>query len=272
MAFTRDCRLEGAMAMSKGYLGWSAQQDVRMLLNTADGDLMLMISRRTSRFRRSERPHFASRLFASNFIRPVRQPLILQDCTRTHYVRSRYGQALIVPRSVRTLRYIKEMAFLLEPPRYAADDAYAQPGRGGVVVCKACPQRRKDRYMWKSVVAISVGASLGALLRWWLGVKLNSHFPSIPPGTLAANLIGGYVIGLAIAFFASYSVLAPEWRLLVVTGFCGGLTTFSTYSAELVALLQEGRALWACGAAAVHLAGSVLMTFAGIGTVVWVKG
>jgi fluoride exporter len=132
-------------------------------------------------------------------------------------------------------------------------------------------QREKDRYIWKSVVAISVGASLGALLRWWLGVQLNSYFPSIPPGTLAANLIGGYVIGVAIAFFASYSGLAPEWRLLVVTGFCGGLTTFSTYSAELVALLQEGRALWACGAAAMHLAGSVLMTFAGIGTFVCIK-
>ncbi len=125
--------------------------------------------------------------------------------------------------------------------------------------------------MWKSVVAICVGASLGALLRWWLGAQLNSYFPTIPPGTLAANLIGGYLVGLAIAFFASFSVLAPEWRLLVITGFCGGLTTFSTYSAELVTLLQQGRALWACGAAAAHLAGSVLMTVAGIGTVAWLK-
>ena len=121
--------------------------------------------------------------------------------------------------------------------------------------------------MWKPVVAICVGASLGALLRWWLGNLLNSVFPTIPPGTLAANLIGGYVIGLAIAFFATYSALAPEWRLLIVTGFCGGLTTYSTYSAELVTLLQQGRPLWALGAASVHLAGSVLMTFAGIGTV-----
>ena len=126
--------------------------------------------------------------------------------------------------------------------------------------------------MWKSVVAICVGASLGALLRWWLGAQLNSYFPTIPPGTLAANLVGGYIIGLAIAFFASFSALAPEWRLLVVTGFCGGLTTFSTYSAELVTLLQQGRALWACAAAAAHLAGSVLMTFAGIGTVALIKG
>lgn len=125
--------------------------------------------------------------------------------------------------------------------------------------------------MWKSVVAICLGASLGALLRWWLGAQLNSYFPTIPLGTLVANLLGGYIVGLAIAFFAFYSTLAPEWRLLIITGFCGGLTTFSTYSAEIVVLLQQGRVLWACGAAAVHLAGSVLMTFAGIGTLAWAK-
>ncbi|WP_448509026.1 fluoride efflux transporter CrcB [Immundisolibacter sp.] len=125
--------------------------------------------------------------------------------------------------------------------------------------------------MWKSVIAICVGASLGALLRWQLGNLLNSYFPTIPPGTLVANLAGGYIIGLATAFFAAAPALAPEWRLLVITGFCGGLTTFSTYSAELVMLLQQGRALWACGAAAAHLAGSVLMSFAGIGTVIWVR-
>jgi CrcB protein len=125
--------------------------------------------------------------------------------------------------------------------------------------------------MWKSIVAICLGSSLGALLRWWLGARLNAYFPAIPPGTLAANLIGGYIIGLAVAFFASFSALAPEWRLFVITGFCGGLTTFSTFSAEIVTLLQQGRALWAVGAAASHLAGSILMTFAGIGTVVWLK-
>ncbi len=125
--------------------------------------------------------------------------------------------------------------------------------------------------MWKTVVAIWVGAGLGALLRWWLGNALNDYFPTIPPGTLVANLVGAYIIGLAMAFFANFSALAPEWRLLVVTGFCGGLTTFSTYSAELVTLLQQGRALWACGAAAAHLGGSILMTFAGIGTVTWIK-
>ncbi len=125
--------------------------------------------------------------------------------------------------------------------------------------------------MWRSIVAVGVGASLGALLRWWLGSQLNHFFPTIPPGTLAANLVGGYVIGIAIAFFAQSS-LAPEWRLLVITGFCGGLTTYSTYSAELVTLLQQGRVLWALGAAATHLVGSVVMTVAGIGTVTVLKG
>lgn len=126
--------------------------------------------------------------------------------------------------------------------------------------------------MWKSIVVISLGAAIGALLRWWLGTKLNGYFPNIPPGTIAANLIGGYIIGAAIAFFSSLAALAPEWRLLVVTGFCGGLTTFSTFSAELVALLRGGQLLWACAAVGIHLGGSVLMTAAGIGTVEWLKG
>jgi CrcB protein len=126
--------------------------------------------------------------------------------------------------------------------------------------------------MWKPIIAISVGGSLGALLRWWLGTTLNAHFPTIPPGTLAANLVGGYVVGLAVAFFATYPALAPEWRLFVITGFCGGLTTFSTFSAEVVALLQQGQALWALTAAATHLFGSLLMTFAGIGTMLWIRG
>ena len=125
--------------------------------------------------------------------------------------------------------------------------------------------------MVKSILAICVGASLGALLRWWLGLALNGLFPTVPPGTLAANLIGGYLVGLAIAFFATYTALAPEWRLLVITGFCGGLTTFSTFSAEIVTLMQQGRAMWAFAAAAAHLAGSVAMTLAGIATMVWLR-
>jgi fluoride exporter len=125
--------------------------------------------------------------------------------------------------------------------------------------------------MWKSIVAISLGGSLGSLLRWWLGTMFNAHFPTLPPGTLTANLVGGYIIGLAVAFFATYTALAPEWRLLVITGFCGGLTTFSTFSAEITLLLQQGRVLWALIAAATHLLGSILMTFLGIGTFVLLR-
>ena len=125
--------------------------------------------------------------------------------------------------------------------------------------------------MWKSIAAIAVGAALGALLRWQLGNRLNALFPSLPPGTLAANLIGAYLIGLALAFFSAHPALSQEWRLLILTGFCGGLTTFSTFSAEVLALLQQGRPLWAAGTIASHVAGSVLMTFAGIGSFYGVK-
>ena len=121
--------------------------------------------------------------------------------------------------------------------------------------------------MWKTVFAIGVGAAGGALLRWQLGERLNALFPTIPPGTLAANLIGAYVVGVCVAFFAHWPALSPEWRLLLITGFCGGLTTFSTFSVEVVALLQQGRVLWAGGAIAVHVTGSLLLTLAGIGTV-----
>lgn len=126
--------------------------------------------------------------------------------------------------------------------------------------------------MWKSVIAVFAGAGFGALLRWWLGNQLNRTFALMPPGTLAANLLGAYIIGAGIAFFASFAALAPEWRLFIITGFCGGLTTFSTFAAELVALLQAGRNTWALGEVVVHVTGSVLMAFAGIGTVMWIRG
>jgi fluoride exporter len=116
------------------------------------------------------------------------------------------------------------------------------------------------------MLAISVGAATGALLRWQLGVQLNSIFPVLPPGTLAANLVGGYIIGLAIDYFAQSPHLSPEWRLLIITGFCGGLTTFSTFSAEVVARLQMGQLAWAIGAVTIHVAGSLIMTFAGLAT------
>ena len=124
----------------------------------------------------------------------------------------------------------------------------------------------------KTILAICVGASLGALLRWGLGLKLNSLLPELPPGTLAANLLGGYIIGVAIAYFAAAPAISAEWRLLIITGFCGGLTTFSTFSAEIVSLLQEGRAAMAGGLVAVHVIGSVAMTFLGIGSFAWIKG
>jgi CrcB protein len=118
--------------------------------------------------------------------------------------------------------------------------------------------------MLKSLLVIAVGASLGAWLRWLLGMKLNALFPTIPPGTVIANMIGGYIIGLAIAFLAASPTLSPEWRLLIITGFCGGLTTFSTFSAETVALIQEGRLLWAFGSISLHVVGSLTMTAAGL--------
>lgn len=118
-----------------------------------------------------------------------------------------------------------------------------------------------------SVVAISIGAALGALLRWVLGMQLNALFPSLPPGTLVANLVGGYLIGVAMALFASHPALPPEWRLFIVTGFLGGLTTFSTFSAEVVQQLLEGSIGWALATIAVHVAGSVGMTLLGIATV-----
>ena len=118
-----------------------------------------------------------------------------------------------------------------------------------------------------SILAICVGASFGAVLRWLLASWLNSLLPSLPPGTLVANLLGGYLIGIAVAFFASHPSLSPQWRLLVVTGFLGGLTTFSTFSAEVVTNLLEARLNWAFATIAAHLVGSVAMTLLGIGTV-----
>lgn len=125
--------------------------------------------------------------------------------------------------------------------------------------------------MWKAILVISLGSSLGAVLRWFLGMQLNSLYPTIPPGTLTANLVGGYIIGLAIAYFAQAPDIAPEWRLLIITGFCGGLTTFSTFSAEVVTLLQQDKLTWALSAIAIHVSGSLIMTLAGLATWQWLK-
>ena len=118
-----------------------------------------------------------------------------------------------------------------------------------------------------ALVAIGVGAALGAWLRWWLGLRLNPLFTHLPLGTLAANLAGGYLIGVAVAFFATRTGLPAELRLFVVTGFLGGLTTFSTFSAEVVHLIETARYAWAAGAAAVHVLGSLAMTALGMWSV-----
>ncbi|WP_043634631.1 fluoride efflux transporter CrcB [Chromobacterium haemolyticum] len=125
--------------------------------------------------------------------------------------------------------------------------------------------------MVRSLLAISLGASLGAILRWGLGVVFNALFPMIPPGTWLANMLGGYMMGVALAYFGQQTGLAPEWRLLVITGFLGGLTTFSTFSAEVTTLIQQGRMLWACVAVSAHVMGSLVMTLLGLASVAALK-
>ncbi|MDA8328900.1 MAG: fluoride efflux transporter CrcB [Betaproteobacteria bacterium] len=115
-----------------------------------------------------------------------------------------------------------------------------------------------------ALMAVGVGAALGAWLRWILGVWLNPLFPTLPLGTLAANLGGGYVIGLSIAFFAAQPSLSPEWRLLIITGFLGGLTTFSTFSAEVFTLLARQEWGWGVLEILVHVVGSISMTALGV--------
>lgn len=120
-----------------------------------------------------------------------------------------------------------------------------------------------------AIMAVGVGAAVGAWLRWWLGLQLNGVIAAIPLGTLAANWIGAYVIGVAIAFFAQWPALPAEWRLLIITGFCGGLTTFSTFSAEIASFLQGGRFGTAAGSIALHVGGSVALTLLGMASWRW---
>jgi len=115
-----------------------------------------------------------------------------------------------------------------------------------------------------SMLVVFGGAGCGALLRWWLGSLLNPVFPTLPLGTLAANLIGGLLVGAASAFFTHHTALPPEWRLLVITGFMGGLTTYSTFSLEVVTLIGRQEYAWAMGAASAHLFGSLALTLLGI--------
>ena len=116
-------------------------------------------------------------------------------------------------------------------------------------------------------VAVGLGAIFGAWGRWLLGLALNGLWPTIPLGTLVANLAGGYLIGAGVAYFGTMPALAPEWRLFAITGFLGALTTFSTFSAESVQLLQSGHYGAALAHSSLHLVGSLIATFAGIATV-----
>lgn len=118
-------------------------------------------------------------------------------------------------------------------------------------------------------LAICLGASVGALLRWWLGLWLSVPGALLPWGTLAANLIGGYLVGIAVAVFQALPQLDPSWRLLLITGFLGALTTFSSFSAEVIAMLQQQPYALALGTASLHLFGSLLLTLAGLQTVAW---
>ena len=125
--------------------------------------------------------------------------------------------------------------------------------------------------MISSVIAISIGASLGAVSRWLLGIGFNAVWATMPLGTLLANLVGGYLIGLATSFFEAQGQLPPELKLLVITGFLGGLTTFSTFSAEVVLVMQSGDYLKAFLTIAFHLLGSLALTILGIATYNWLK-
>lgn len=115
-----------------------------------------------------------------------------------------------------------------------------------------------------AILAVGTGAAFGALLRWWLSALFNPVFPTLPLGTLAANMLGGLLMGLAMGAFAHYQALPAEARLFILTGFLGGLTTFSTFSAEATTLLMRGQYLWFAAHVAVHVVGSLSMTIAGI--------
>ena len=121
-------------------------------------------------------------------------------------------------------------------------------------------------------LAVGVGAAIGAWLRWGLGLMLNATIPALPLGTLVANLVGGYLIGLFMGLFTMTSTFSPELRLFVITGLLGGLTTFSTFSAEAVTLLTRGQYGWAATHILVHVLGSLAMTGIGLLTIQFIRG
>lgn len=118
-----------------------------------------------------------------------------------------------------------------------------------------------------SFLSVLVGGALGSVLRWMFGLALNPILPSLPLGTLAVNLGGGFIIGAAVGVFEHFQNLPPEWRLFIVTGFCGGFTTFSAFSAETVTALLREQYGWSIAIVCAHVCGSLLMTLAGIAMV-----
>lgn len=121
----------------------------------------------------------------------------------------------------------------------------------------------------KAWMIVALGSILGGSLRWGLSQILNPLSPVIPPGTVVANFLGGYLVGLAVMGLSCHPHVAPEWRLFLVTGLCGGLTTFSTFSVEVLSLLQQGRFLWAIGMIVLHLIGTLAMTALGMLSMHW---
>ncbi|MGF6901526.1 CrcB protein [Paraburkholderia sp. GAS348] len=148
--------------------------------------------------------------------------------------------------------------------RTTADAASRLPLEPGLSTFLATPEYF---CMYLSILAVGIGGALGSLFRWFLGIRLNGLFTGLPLGTFAANVIAGYVIGVAVAGFARAPQIAPEWRLFVITGLMGGLSTFSTFSAEVVQRLQDGRLGWAAGEIVIHVTASLVMTILGIATV-----
>jgi CrcB protein len=121
------------------------------------------------------------------------------------------------------------------------------------------------------LISVGAGAALGAWLRWWLSLLLNPILPMLPLGTLSANLIGGYLIGLVLGYIDHFQSLSPEVRLFMTTGFLGGLTTFSTFSGEVSALLMRSEYVWAGATIAANLLGSVILTLLGVATIAYLK-
>ena len=115
-----------------------------------------------------------------------------------------------------------------------------------------------------AIVAVGAGAAIGAWARWGLSILLNPLFPTVPLGTLASNLVGGFLMGVCMAFISHYEAMPPELRLLLTTGFLGGLTTFSTFSAEATTLLSRGQLGWGAALIGAHVVGSIACTFAGL--------